>query len=280
MKTKTIILSILLALPMWTLADETKTKVFPTDAASRDVNLDYTNANCIFIGRALLSSAVPGNIIRLHGWNTGDAPRRILIGQYKDGENIIALPGGETKDVTWSDGAYDFCLTKDMLYKIIDDNKDLRIFGEGITVNVVDLVQPGKTGAFHEPFNTIWEGLLWVDNNETWPSTEIYATTLSPHGDFSKIRAIRIYHDAAHNDYTINLLDNSWTNIAGTGNTMTKHNGYVEVVLDNTMRGKLNSGNSVRIQGHIETGIAGFNIKDVVLIPFSPDGCDNCFYVY
>ena len=258
----------------------------------RDVALGYDDYHHLFIGKDKFESAVPGNIVRVHGWNTGEGAHKLLLGyQVCEGTvftNKAYLPGGEIRDVEWNSGHYDLCLTKDMLDAIryggpncAGDGvgRDFRIYGEGITINVVDLIQPGRAGSFHEPFKTVWKGLFWVDE---WTTKEINKATLAPYGDFSNVRAIRFYHEANRTNFTLNLIL-AWgeppTKVADQSN-MTLTNEYFELELTDAMRSQLAGIESVLyVQGNKESGTP-FNLTDIVFVTYSPDDCPNCFYVY
>lgn len=292
MKTKMYVLAALLMASMANVMAEETTKIHPASGDTYDVALGYNDAHHLFIGKDKFESAVPGNIVRVHGWNTGDGAHKLLLGyQVCSGtvdDNKAYLPGGEIRNVEWTDGHYDICLTKDMLDAIryggpncAGDGvgRDFRIYGEGITINVVDLIQPGRAGSFHEPFKTIWKGLFWVDG---WTTKEINKATLAPYGDFSNVRAIRFYHEAGRTDYIINLFKDDFENkIAGSeGGGMNLQDTYAELILTNEMRSKFAAcTDKLIVQGYKGSGDA-FNLTDIVFVTYSPDDCPNCFYVY
>ena len=301
MKTKMYVLAaLLLTGALNAILAETKVKIYPAEGDDLPLALGYTDKTHIFVSKDILESAVPGNIIRVHGWNEpGDGAHKMLLGyQVCSGTvftNNAYLPGGEIRDITWTvvdkDSYYDFYLTKDMLDAIryggpncagSGEGRDLRIYGEGITANVVDLVQPGLAGSFHEPFKTVWKGLFSADS---WSTMEINKTTLAPYGDFSNVRAIRFYHDANRIDFVMNIIQ-AWDPrvLIADQNDMTKTSEYFELPLDETMRGKftafMESGEgTLKIQCNKESG-AAFHLTDIVFVTYSPDGCSNCFYVY
>ena len=305
MKTKFYVLAALLLASMVNVVAEDKTVIHPRDYSyptktTEDVILGYNEANHLFIGKDKFVSAVPGNIIRVHGRNTGDGAHRMLLGYQVCESNTVQsvnayLPGGEIRDITWTEGCYDFYLTKDMLDAIrygypncAGDGvgRDFRIYGENITVNMVELIQPGLAGSFHEPFKTVWKGLLWVD--EGWNSRDINKATLAPYGDFSNVRAIRFYHEGNHANYLIKLFKDEW----GEGNVIANSEGnpanfknyanYAELILTDELRTALSNVTSVlHLQGHKTVNEnASFNLTDIVFVTYSPDGCPNCFYVY
>ncbi len=292
MKTKMYVLAVLLMASMANvMAEETCTKIHPASGDVLDVALGYDDYHHLFIGKDKFESAVPGNIVRVHGWNTGEGAHKLLLGyQVCEGTvltNKAYLPGGEIRDVEWNSGHYDLCLTKDMLDAIryggpncAGDGvgRDFRIYGEGITINVVDLIQPGRAGSFHEPFKTVWKGLFWVDS---WTTKEINKATLAPYGDFSNVRAIRFYHEANRTNFTLNLIL-AWEPLTKVADQsyMTLTNEYFELELTDAMRSQLAGIESVLyVQGNKDSGDA-FNLTDIVFVTYSPDDCSNCFYVY
>ena len=295
MKTKMYVLAALLMASMVNVVAEDKTVIHPSDYPTHetaDVTLGNDDSHHLFIGKNKFLSAVPGNIVRVHGWNTGDGAHKMLLGyRVCEGnvfDNNAYLPGGEICDITWTEGCYDFYLTKDMLDAIRyggpncgdgSMGRDLRIYGENITVNMVELIQPGLAGSFHEPFKTVWKGLLWVDGE--WNSRDINKATLAPYDDFSNVRAIRFYHEANRTNFTLNLIL-AWdplTKVADQSN-MTLTNEYFELELTDAMRSQLAGIESVLyVQGDKGSGDA-FNLTDIVFVTYSPDDCSNCFYVY
>ena len=307
MKTKFYVLAaLLLTGALNAILAETKEKIYPAEGGTLDKALGYDDKTHIFVSKDKFESAVPGNIVRVHGWNTGDGAHKMLLGyQVCSGtvdENKAYLPGGEKRDITWTKGIgddqyYDFYLTKDMLDAIRTGypncagsgvGRDFRIYGEGITANVVDLVQPGLAGSFHEPFKTVWKGLLWVDGGEYWNSCDINKATLAPFGDFSNVKAIRFYHGGDHTNYLIKLFKDGWgdgnviANSEGNPENFKNYANYAELILTDELRTVLKNVTSVlHLQGHKTVDEnASFNLTDVVFVTYSPDDCPNCFYVY
>lgn len=306
MKTKFYVLAALLMASMANIMAEDKVVIHPSTyptPTTYDVVLGDDDTHHLFISKDKFVSAVPGNIIRVHGWNTGegDIAHKMLLGYQVCPPNTVFsvnayLPGGEIRDITWTDGCYDFYLTKDMLDAIrygypncAGDGvgRDFRIYGENITVNMVELIQPGLAGSFHEPFKTVWKGLLQVD--EGWKSCDINKATLAPFGDFSNVKAIRFYHGGDHTNYLIKLFkDKVWgegndiANSEGNPENFKNYANYAELILTDELRTTLKNVTSVlHIQGHKTVNeSASFNLTDVVFVTYSPDGCSNCFYVY
>ena len=292
MKTKFYVLAALLMASMVNVMAEETTKIHPADGDHLDVALGYVDH--LFIGKDKFVSAVPGNIVRVYGWNTEGGTHKLLLG-YRVCEGTVLtnkayLPGGEIRDVEWSNGDkgyYDICLTKDMLDAIRDGGpncgdgsmgRDFRIYGEGITINVVDLIQPGLAGSFHEPFKTVWKGFKWVDG---WVTLDINKASLAPFGDFRNVKAIRFYHEANRTDFILRLIL-TWTPEAyiATQESMTKTNEYFELELTDEMRSQLAGIESLLPIQLSKEGGSNFNLTDIVFVTYSPDDCSNCFYVY
>ena len=302
MKTKFYVLAALLMASMVNVMAEEKVVIHPSDYPTHetaDIVLGDDDTHHLFISKDKFVSAVPGNIVRVHGWNTDGENHKLLLGyQVCSGTvftNNAYLPGGEIRDITWTvdgtDKYYDFYLTKDMLDAIRTGGpncagngvgRDFRIYGENITVNMVELIQPGLAGSFHEPFKTVWKGLFRANE---WSTMEINKATLAPYGDFSNVRAIRFYHEAGRTDFVMNIIQ-SWTPrvLIADQNNMTKTSEYFELPLDETMRENFttfmkSSEGTLKIQFNKEGGDP-FNFTDIVFVTYSPDDCSNCFYVY
>ena len=297
-KTKFYVLAALLMASMTNVMAEDKVVIHPSDYPTHetaDIALGYNEDHHLFIGKDKFVSAVPGNIVRVHGWNTGDGAHKMLLGyQVCSGtvdENKAYLPGGEIRDITWTvvdeDHYYDFYLTKDMLDAIryggpncAGDGvgRDFRIYGENITVNMVELIKPGLAGSFHEPFKTVWKGFKWVDG---WVTLNINKASLAPFGDFRNVKAIRFYHEANRIDFILRLIL-TWSPEAyiATQESMTKTNEYFELELTDEMRSQLAGIESLLPIQLSKEGGSSFNLTDIVFVTYSPDDCSNCFYVY
>jgi hypothetical protein len=262
----------LLALPMCIWADDTKTCIHPASGSgTQNVALGYTDNAHLFISKDKFADAVPGNVVRLFGWNTGEGNHKLELGQRIVGENpITLLPSGELRDVSLTDGHYDIFLTQDLL-DTIKSGRDFRVYGEGITINVVDLVQPGKASSLHDDIgNTVWMGYFWVDS---WSSIDLGKSIFEPYDDFSTIKAIRFYHEANRTEYIINIFKDAFGSdhkIAGSENGgMTVTKDYAERTLTDADRTALAECTRIFLQGDKQSGSA-FNLTDVVLVPF-PD---------
>lgn len=278
MKTKTLILSFLLALPMWVLADDTNTKIFPYEGDTKDTPLGYNGADALYINRDRFTgnSAVAGNIVRVYGWLTGEGAHKLYVGEWAANEDIASkhLPGADYRIV--SSLPCDIFLTEDMLNTITTGEKDFRIYGEGITLNVADLIQPGKAGSLHDPFKTLWTGWFWAGS---WTTLEIFKETFTSI-DWSQYQAIRFYHEAGRTDFTMNIFANDFDHkIADATSAIRLTSSCADLTLTESLRETLSGLTGSLFIQFDENGKSGFNVTDIVLIPYAVEGCDNCFYV-
>ena len=304
MKTKMYVLAALLMASMTNvMADETCTKIHPaSDKEYDDAVLDYDKDNTLFINRDKFSSAVVGNAIKIYGFNTGEGAHKLYLGEYTK-----PLPGSDFRNPSnINDYQVLFYITEDMLSAI--KSQDLRVYGEGITVNRVEICD-GKAGALKFG-KTIWTGYFWMD--DTW-SLEIFKEAFASI-DFSKYGKMRIYYEANRTDFKMRLftkfgsatgeeedgddlkLAGSYTDAYPDGDArtingekvpmelITLHNNYVDIPLTEAIKTNLGTinetyGRSLFIKCNLN-GVPAFNVTDVVLLPISPDDCSNCFYVY
>ena len=297
MKTKFYVLAALLMASMVNvMAEETCTKIWYDGEDWHDQAITYEKNNTLFINRDKFSSAVVGNAIKIYGHDgVGDHTKIYLYGWDQ------ILPGSDYRNPSnVEDNHVLFYLTEDMLSTI--RSQDLRVFGEGITVNRVEICD-GKAGALKFG-KTIWTGYFWMD--DTW-SLEIFKEAFAS-VDFSKYGKMRIYYEANRTDFLMRLFtkfggnsdeyaDEDDIKLAGsdTDAHMGEHAGevtperihltptYVDIPLTETIKTYLSTkdeahGSSLFIKCN-KNG-AAFNVTDVVLLPISPEGCDNCFYVY
>ena len=296
MKTKMYILAALLMASMVNvMADETCTKIWYDGEDWHDQAISYETST-LFINRDKFSSAVVGNAIKIYGFNTGDGAHKLYLGEFTK-----PLPGSDFRNPSnINDDRVLFYLTEDMLSAI--KSEDLRVYGEGITVNRVEICD-GKAGALKFG-KTIWTGYFWMD--DSW-SLEIFKEAFASI-DFSKYGKMRIYYEANRTDFLMRLFtkfgddpaefaDEDDIKLAGsdTDAHMGVHAGgvtpelihltntYVDIPLTETIKTYLSTkddahGSSLFIKCN-KNG-AAFNVTDVVLLPISPDDCSNCFYVY
>lgn len=298
MKTKMYVLAALLMASMTNvMADETCDRVYGADDWSTNNPITYDKDNTLFINRDQFSSAVVGNAIKIYGFNTGDGAHKLYLGEYTK-----PLPGSDFRNPSnINDDQVLFYITEDMLSAI--KSQDLRVYGEGITVNRVEICD-GKAGALKFG-KTIWTGYFWMD--DSW-SLEIFKEAFAS-VDFSKYGKMRIYYEANRTDFLMRLFtkfgdisdeyaDEDDIKLAGsdTDAYMEEHAGgvtperihltntYVDIPLTETIKTYLSTkddahGSSLFIKCNKGSG-AAFNVTDVVLLPISPDDCPNCFYVY
>ena len=297
MKTKMYVLAALLMASMANvMADETCDRVYGADDWKTTQPITYDKDNTLFINGDQFSSAVVGNAIKIYGFNTGEGAHKLYLGEYTK-----PLPGSDFRNPSNINGNQVlFYLTEDMLSAIKLEH--LRVYGEGITVNRVEICD-GKAGALKFG-KTIWTGYFWMD--DTW-SLEIYKEAFASI-DFSKYGKMRIYYEANRTDFLMRLFtkfggnsdeyaDEDDIKLAGsdTDAHMGEHDGgvtperihltntYVDIPLTETIKTYLSTkddahGPSLFIKCN-KNGEA-FNVTDVVLLPISPDDCNNCFYVY
>ena len=296
MKTKFYVLAALLMASMANvMAEETCTQIWYDGEDWHNQAITYEKDNTLFINSDKFSSAVVGNAIKIYGWDgDGDHTKIYLYGWDQ------ILPGSDYRNPSnVEDYHVLFYLTEDMLSAI--KSQDLRVYGEGITVNRVELCD-GKAGALKFG-KTIWTGYFWMD--DSW-SLEIFKEAFAS-VDFSKYGIMRIYYEANRTDFLMRLFtkfgddprefeDEDDIKLAGSSDEhMGVHAGgvtperihltntYVDIPLTETIKTYLSTkddahGPSLFIKCN-KNGEA-FNVTDVVLLPISPDDCTNCFYVY
>ena len=270
MKIKTIIHSILLALPMWVLADDV-TIIHPADGSDTYVDealTGYTSdEDGLFINRDKFTSAVPGNMIKIEGWGVTSGAK-LYFGKYNPSQHI---PGSDDRVVS-SLPIY-VHLTQAMIDTI--KKNDLRIYGEKMTINRVEL-STGKAGSLKYG-TTIWTGYFEIDS---WNTLDLF------HEAFDNINlndyvAIRFYHEAAGTGFIMKLFADDFSTKLGDSEagSITITDTYAEFKLTNALRTTLSSlSNKFFIQGD-KGSETKFNLTDVVLLPKKLEDCDNCFYV-
>lgn len=299
MKTKFYVLAALLMASMTNvMADETCTRIYGDENFIENKAISYSRDGTLFLSADNFSSAVVGNAIKIYGFDgEGDHTKIYLYGWDQ------ILPGSDYRNPSnVEDNHVLFYLTEDMLSAI--RSQGLRVYGEGITVNRVELCD-GKAGALKFG-KTIWTGYFWMD--DTW-SLEIFKEAFASI-DFSKYGKMRIYYEANRTDFLMRLFTKfgtpgaddytDETSIKLAGSELDAHMGvhaggvtperihltdtYVDIPLTETIKTYLSTnddahGSSLFIKCNKESG-AAFNVTDVVLLPISPDDCSNCFYVY
>ena len=239
-------------------------------------------SNGCFISNEFFREAVPGNEILINGWiPDGDIGKthKIYVGGDKPDYHFSGT------DFRVSSLPVSCYLTQEMIDSI-NAGHNIRIYGENMTINRVELYT-GKAGSVKFG-KVLWMQVPIIPHPfimDEWTTLDLYKEALTG-VDFSKYKAIRFYHDANRTDFLMNIIQ-AWgspgVKIADQ-NDMTKTNEYFELPLDETMRDKftafMSSGEgTLKIQCHKGSG-EKFHLTDVVLLPISPDGCSNCFYVY
>ena len=195
MKTKFYVLAALLMASMTNvMADETCTRIYGDENFIENKAISYSRDGTLFLSADNFSSAVVGNAIKIYGFDgEGDHTKIYLYGWDK------ILPGSDYRNPSnVEDNHVLFYLTEDMLSAI--RSQGLRVYGEGITVNRVELCD-GKAGALKFG-KTIWTGYFWMD--DTW-SLEIFKEAFASI-DFSKYGKMRIYYEANRTDFLMRLF--------------------------------------------------------------------------
>ena len=303
MKTKFYVLATLLLASMVNVtAEETCDRVYGADNWSTTQPITYDKNNTLFINKDNFSSAEVGNAIKIYGFDgEGDHTKIYLYGWDQ------ILPGSDYRNPSnVEEYQVLFYLTEDMITKISTDG--CRIFGEGMTVNRVELCD-GKAGALKFG-KTIWTGYFWMDNS--W-SLEIFKEAFAS-VDFSKYGKMRIYYEANSTDFKMRLftkfgsatgeeedgddlkIAGSYPDVHADGEArtingvkvpmelITLHNNYVDIPLTEAIKTNLRTinetyGRSLFIKCNLNE-VDPFNVTDIVLLPIKPDDCPNCFYVY
>ena len=278
MKTKLFFATLLLMLPMIVLADD-PVVIHPSSGEGFEEKelTGYDGADkALYIDKRKFSDAVIGNAIKVSAYGISDGAK-LYVGDY----SAIPFPGSDERVLTSTeDQGVWFYLTESMLYEILhgdnDNGRDCRIWGNNLKVNRVE-IYAGKAGSMN-PFRTVWTGSYAIDS---WTTLNLQKQAFE-NIDLSKMRVLRLYHDAGRTDnITFNIFADDFVHkIAGTDALITVTSTYADLVLTDELRTSLSGlSTMLYVQGHKESG-AAFNLTDVVLVPFSPEGCDNCFYVY
>lgn len=276
MKTKFYVLAALLLASMVNVMadDDVKTTDLYTsggqelsvEAGTRDFYISKDNS--------YIAGLQVGNRIEINGFDvSGDC--HAYIGDY---DPNVHFPGSDYRAT--SSLPISFYLTEDFIASI--KAHDFRLHGNGAKINYITLYR----GKYNVPGaikfgKTIWTGYFWIDAR-TGKTLEVYKEALDV-VNLDDYRSIRFYHEANRN-ISINILD-TWESGGKIADetTMNMTNEYTELILTDEIKTKLrNLTLDLKIQCFTEddTEEKKFNFTDVVLMPISPDGCNNCFYVY
>jgi hypothetical protein len=166
------------------------------------------------------------------------------------------LPG--SREAAWigGNGAFEQFLTAAAVTDL--QANGLEIIGANLTITKVELLD----GKDLKEGITVWTGFFWADE---WSTLELYAEGYNA-VDFSKVRAIRFYSEAAGSTYVLNFLK-GW----GEGEkfadqtAMTDGAGYKELVLTDDLRANLAGASHWMVQYNKE-GLDAFNVTDIVLV--------------
>ena len=135
----------------------------------------------------------------------------------------------------------------------------LQIVGNHFTATHVELAD----GKELKEGITVWTGFFWADS---WSTLELYRDAYAG-VDFSKVKAIRFYSEAAGSEYVLNFLE-GWgegQKFADQG-AMTDGEGFKELALTDELRTRLAAAGHWMVQFNKE-GLAPFNVTDIVLVP-------------
>ena len=135
----------------------------------------------------------------------------------------------------------------------------LELIGANFTATKVELLD-GKT--LKEGI-TVWTGYFWADS---WSTLQLYCNSYAG-VDFSTVKAIRFYSEAANGAYVLNFLK-GWgegEKFADQSN-MTDGEGYKELSLTDDLRNAVAGASHWMIQFNKEA-LDAFNVTDIVLVP-------------
>lgn len=248
-----------LPLPEW--------KLFPANYSPAEHALGYTGASCLFISKERFQNAQAGEIIRIYGQLTGNDKHAFQIGEWTPDDQFVTnhLPGSEFREINQLPA--DIYLTPEMLKTIRDKNKDFRLYGEGVTVNKIDRIVPGKK-KLPDKGLLLWTGYFWMNN---WSTIQLYLDGLAI--DWSQYKEMIIYHEANRTNYVVNILSQFGKDEAKVPETAISKQ-TDRVVVDLTMvdmNAVINAADEqyrdlLKIQMDKQSGGA-FNITDIVLLP-------------
>ena len=276
MKTKMYVLAALLMASMVNVMadDDVKIKqVYPTTPdAWEEFSLNGWDSDTkgLFISKAQFSDIEVGNAIKLYLYDAG-GDAKVYIGGYDPTNHY---PG---TDFRTGNGQLKLYVTEAM--KAALQAGDFRLYGRSVKINRVEIWRGKYTIPGEIKFGkTIWTGYFWMD---TWSTLEMFKEAFNGI-DLSKYRAIRFYHEAGRASIHVNIFKDDWTggNKIADENSMTMTDEYAELPLTNAVKDKIGEITSQMNIQCDKNGGSAFNFTNVVLMPISPDGCSNCFYVY
>lgn len=276
MKTKLYVLAALLMASMTNVMadDELITQIYPTsgDWAEFVLNGWDSDTKGLFISKAQFSDIEVGNAIKLYLYDAG-GDAKVYIGGF---DPTYHYPG---TDFRTGNGQLKLYVTEAM--KAALQAGDFRLYGRSVKINRVEIWR----GKYDVPGTikfgkTIWTGYFWIDT-EKGKTLEVYKEALDGI-NLDNYYSIRFYHEA-NRSISINILD-TWEGARiADQTTMNMTNEYAELILTGEIKDKLSDLTlDLKIQCFTEddTEEKKFNFTDVVLMPKSPEGCSNCFYVY
>lgn len=180
----------------------TMVKLYPTSGEFVDFPLTSLsdNTKALYIDKAYFADARPGNRIKIDGPDASVADNaKFFFGDY----DVNHVPGSDFREVpTGSDvlPVYIY-LTQEMIDYIQDH--DLRIFGQNMTINRVEL-EVGRADEYDsQPQKVIWMGDYSANDLKT---LNICIKGLNV--TWSDYANLIIYHNAGHKNYNFNVRTN------------------------------------------------------------------------
>ena len=273
MKTKIFVLAALLMASMMNVMADDDVKIDDIYTSSGQELSVEEGVRDFFISKdnEYIAALQVGNRIEINGFDVA-VDCHAYIG---DLDPAVHFPGSDNRAT--SSLPISFYLTEDFIASI--KAHDFRLHGNGAKINYITLYH-GKhdvPGAIKFG-KTIWTGYFWMNS---WTTLEMFKEAFNGI-DLSKYRAIRFYHEAGRTSIHINIFKDDWTggNKIADENSMTMTDEYAELPLTNAVKEKIGEITSQMNIQCDKNGGSAFNFTDVVLLPISPEGCDNCFYVY
>ena len=275
MKTKFYVLAALLMASMVNIMadDDVKIKqIYPTSGEWAEFVLNGwdSHAKGLYIDKAQFSDIEVGNAIMLYLYGPGDDPR-VYIGGF---DPTYHYPG---TDFRTGNGELKLYVTEAM--KVALQAGDFRLYGKDLKINRVEIWRGKYTIPGEIKFGkTIWTGYFWIDTQEG-KTLEVYKEALDGI-NLDNYYSIRFYHEA-NRSISINILDTWESDKIADQTTMNMTNEYAELILTDEIKRRLRSLSvDLKIQCFTKDSEERYNFTDVVLMPNSPEGCANCFYVY
>lgn len=236
-----------------------------TDLWTGSQAINWGEGGQIDIQATMFANAVAGQKIVVSYLNANDAPI-----EFKLPEVWKHVPGSREAWKLFESGTAELFLTEAAVAGL--KQYGLQVCGSDFTATKVTL-EDGKAEVLP---GTIWTGFFWAAD---WTTLELYSEAYED-VDFSEVQSIRIYSEAkqqGNTDYLINIKS-SWEeadHIAGK-DQMTFTDDYAELVLDATMRAKLEAAKSTHLMIQFNReGAPAFNATAIVLVVSTPSALRN-----